>query len=209
MDLRKELPGFVLPPPIPLDLPKINFSRKVTSIISHNQVVREQPMKTGSGLGAVQGIEHDFNVLKHQPMASTHNQQQQVSLSQSMDFSDPVGIISRAAVFLTAGDYGTMIRLLEILDKHLVLPKDIDLAKEFGQGLVHYKNLHYRSAKPCFNALFEKSINYGSSGNQALASIYLGEIEMSWAKYKDAEKHFTLAMTYYSSDNVVSRNYFN
>ena len=137
-------------------------------------------------------------------MASTH-QQQQASLSQNMDFSDPVGIISRAAVFLTAGDYGTMIRLLEMLDKHLVLPEDIDLAKEFGQGLAHYKNLHYRSAKPCFNALFEKSINYGSPGNQALASFYLGEIEMSWAKYKDAEKHFTLAVKYYSSDNVAEK----
>ena len=203
--LHKELPGIALPPPIPLDLPKINFSRKVTSIISHNQVVREQPMKTGSGLGAVQGIDHDSNVMKQQPMASTHQQQQQATLTQSVDFSDPVGIISRAAVFLTAGDYGTMIRLLEILDKHLVLPEDIDMAKEFGQGLAHYKNQHYRSAKPCFNALFEKSINYSSSGNQALASIYLGEIEMSWAKYKDAEKHFTLAVTYYSSDNVAEK----
>ena len=48
-------------------------------------------------------------------------------------------------------------------------------------------------------------MNYHSSGNQALASIYLGEIEMSWAKYKDAEKHFTLAVTYYSPDNVAEK----
>ena len=98
------------------------------------------------------------------------------ALSQSMDFSDLVSIISRAAEFLTAGDYGAMIKLLEILDKHLMLPQDIDMAKEFGQGLANYKNLHYRAAKPCFN---EKSVNYHSSGNQALASVYLGEIEMS------------------------------
>ena len=77
------------------------------------------------------------------------------------------------------------------------------MAKEFGQGIANYKNLHYRAAKLCFNALFEKSRNYHSSGNQALASIYLGEIEMSWAKYKDAEKHFTLAVTYYSPDNIA------
>ena len=38
--------------------------------------------------------------------------------------------------------------------------------------------------------MFEKSNNCHSPGNQALASIYLGEIEVSWAKYK---KHFTLA----------------
>ena len=120
-----------------------------------------------------------------------------------MNFSDPANIISAAVVFLLAEDYGAILKVLEILDKHLVLPEDIDLAKEFGQGLAHYKSLHYRAAKPCFNALFEKSINYRSSSNQALASIYLGDIEMSWAKYKDAEKHFTLAVTYYSSDNVT------
>ena len=132
-------------------------------------------------------------------------QQQQVPLSQNMDFSDPVSIINKAAVFLTAGDYGMMLKVLKVLDKHLVLPEDTDMAKEFGQGLANYKNLHYRAAKPCFNALFEKSVNYHSSGNQALASIYLGEIEMSWAKYNDAEKHFTLAVTYYSPDNVAEK----
>ena len=28
---------------------------------------------------------------------------------------------------------------------------------------------------------------------------------MSWAKYKDAEKHFTLAVTNYSPDNVAEK----
>jgi len=65
-----------------------------------------------------------------------------------------------------------------MLDKHLVLPEDIDMVKKFGQGLANYKNLHYRTAKLYFNALLEKSINYHSPGNQA--SIYLGEIEISW-----------------------------
>ena len=204
--LRKELPGIALPPPIPLDLPKINLSRKVTSITSHQQVVREQPIRTGYGLGTDLGAIYG-SIQKQQTVASVNQpqQQQQASLSQNMDSSDPVSIISRAALFLTAGDYGLMLKVLEILDKHMVLPEDIDMAKEFGQGLANYKNLHYRAAKPCFNALFEKSVNYHSSGNQALASIYLGEIEMSWAKYKDAEKHFTLAVTYYSPDNVAEK----
>ena len=202
--LRQELPGIALPPPIPLDLPKINLSRKITSITSHQQVVREQPLRTGYGLGTGQGAVSG-SIQKQQPMASVNEPQQQTSPTQNIDFSDPVSIISRAALFLTAGDYGMMLKVLEILDKHLVLPEDIDMAKEFGQGLANYKNLHYRAAKPCFNALFEKSVNYHSSGNQALASIYLGEIEMSWAKYKDAEKHFTLAVTYYSPDNVAEK----
>ena len=204
--LRKELPGIALPPPIPLDLPKLHPSKKVTSIASHQQVVREQAVKTGFDVGTVPETVPGSSVQKPQymPSVASHHQQQ-APLSQSVDFSDPVIIIERAALFLTAGDYGATIKVLEILDKHLVLPDDIDMAKEFGQGLANYKNLHYRAAKPCFNALFEKSINYRSPGNQAVASIYLGEIEMSWAKYKDAEKHFTLAITNYSPDNVAEK----
>ena len=184
--LCKELPGIALPPPIPLDLPEINLTRKVTNVVTR--------------VGKVSS----FDAQRQQSM-TTVTRPQQTPLSQNMDFSDPVCIISRAAEFLFAGDYGTMLKILEIFDEHLVLPQDIDMAKEFGQGLANYKNLHYRAAKPCFNALFEKSVNYHSSGNQALASIYLGEIEMTWAKYKDAEKHFTLAVTYYSPDNVAEK----
>ena len=201
--LRKELPGIALPPPIPLDLPKLHPSKKVASIASHQQVVTEQPVKSGFD---VRTVPETVPVQQPQYMTSVaSHQQQQAPLSQSMDFSDPVIIIDRAALFLTAGDYGATIKVLEILDKHLVLPEDIDMAKEFGQGLANYKNLHYKAAKSCFTALFEKSNNYRSLGNQALASIYLGEIEMSWAKYKDAEKHFTLAVTNYSPDNVAEK----
>ena len=204
--LRKELPGIALPPPIPLDLPKLHPIKKETNIASHQQVVREQPVKSSFDVGTVPEAVPGSNVQQPQYMASVaSHEQQQAQLSQSMDFSDPVIIIDRAALFLTAADYGATIKVLEILDKHLVLPEDIDMAKEFGQGLANYKNLHYKAAKSCFTALFEKSNNYGSPGNQALASIYLGEIEMSWAKYKDAEKHFTLAVTNYSPDNVAEK----
>ena len=176
--------------------------------LSHQQLARERPIKAGPGLDAISM--KTSNIQKPQPMASVvrHRQQQQQSQatpSQSIDIYNPVSVIDRAALFLTAGDYGAAIKVLEILDNHLVLPQDIDMAKEFGQGLANYKNLHYRAAKPCFNALFEKSINYCSPGNQTLASIYLGQIEMSWAKYKDAEKHFTLAVTNYSPDNVAEK----
>ena len=39
--LHIELPGIALPPPIPLDFPKPSPIKKVTSITSHKQVVRE------------------------------------------------------------------------------------------------------------------------------------------------------------------------
>ena len=200
--LRKELPGIALPPPVPLDLPNLNLNKKMKSTSSHQQVFIK---KTDPRLGTVPGTVTSINIQNPQSLIFSQSQQRQSPRRQSVDLSDPVSIINAAAVFLTAGDYGPTMRVLEILDKHLVLPEDIDMAKEFGQGLANYKNLRYRAAKPCFNALFEKSVNYHSSGNQALASIYLGEIEMSWAKYKDAEKHFTLAVTYYSPDNVAEK----
>ena len=168
---------------------------------SHQPVVRMQPNTTNFDLGMVPGLLTNTNV---QLLRSNHLQQYHSPFNKSMNFSDPVNIVNKAAGFLHAEDYGGMISFLEIY-KRSVLPEDIDMAREFGLGLAHYKHLHYRSAKFHFNALFEKSKNYGSPGNQALASIYLGEIEMSWGKYKDAEKHFTLAVTYYSSDNVAEK----
>ena len=94
----------------------------------------------------------------------------------SKDLSDSVSIVNRTALFHTTGNYGAAIEVLEILDKHSLLPDEVDMAKEFGQ----VKNLHYRAARPCFTALFKKAINYHSTGDQALAAIYLSEIEMSW-----------------------------
>ena len=85
-------------------------------------------------------------------------------------------LISRAALFLTAGDYGAMIRILDILDQHWFLPDKISMAKEFGLGLANYKDQDYITAKPYFDALFEISIEYRSLGNQALEAIYLGVI---------------------------------
>ena len=99
-------------------------------------MVRKKPTSlTGSGLRTVPASAF----LKPQSMVSS--QQQQPQVTQSIEFSDPVSIISRAAEFLTAEDYGAMIKLLGILDKHLMLPEDIDITKEFQQGLANYKNL--------------------------------------------------------------------
>ena len=196
---RKEPPGIALPPPIPLDLPKIDFGKKK---LSHGQLVREQPVQTGSDVGTVPKTLPTSNDTRSQLIASSHQQQ---TPGQSKDPFDPVSIVSRAALLLNAGDYGATIKVLEILDKLLLLPSDIEMAKEFGQGLANYKNLHYRAAKLCFTTLFEKARYYHSSGDQAVASIYLGQIEMSWAKYKDAVKHFTIALINYSTNNVAEK----
>ena len=100
----KELLGIVLPPSISLDLPKINLCRKQA---------QEHVAIAFTGPGAASG-----SIQKQQTMGSVNQLQQQTPLSQSMHFSDPVSIISRAAEFLTAGDYGMMSKVLVIMYRH-------------------------------------------------------------------------------------------
>ena len=58
--LRKELPGIALPPPIPLDLPKLSQSRKVISTGSQS-----------SGLETIPGSAVSVNVQKSHSMVSS------------------------------------------------------------------------------------------------------------------------------------------
>ena len=74
-----------------------------------SKVVRESSPHLGTVSGVVSSAIPQLQ-LQHQTPLSLH-----------MDFSDPVSIISKAAEFLAAGEYGTMIKLLGILDKHLML----------------------------------------------------------------------------------------
>ena len=43
-----------------------------------------------------------------------------------------------------------LMKILETLGKHLVLSKEIEMVREFGQGLANYKKYQYRIAKTFF-----------------------------------------------------------
>ena len=75
-------------------------------------------------------------------------------------------------------------KILGVLDKQLVLSEEIEMAREFGQGLANYKKYQYRIAKTFFESLLEISIKHQSPGNHGLASIYLGEVELYWGSMK-------------------------
>ena len=143
--LRKELPAIALPPPVPLDLPKLPGK----SVKSHHKDL---------GHDLIAGPVAVSNTDNHKSLVGSGHTRQQ-HLHQNLDFYDPTSIISIAAVYLQAGDYGTVTKVLEILDKHLVLPEDIDMAREFGQGLAYYKSQRYKTAKPFFDALYKKSVH--------------------------------------------------
>ena len=195
--LRKEMPGIALPPPIPLDLPKIGGNKKTKSVTIQYQGQQSERLLQGAVPGIVPSDRRQtsFNQITspHQ-FADTHN-------NLPLDFSDPQSIVSRAAQFLHAGDCGMMMKILEVLDKHLVLSEEIEMAREFG--LANYKKYQYRIAKTFFESLLEISIKHQSPGNHALASIYLGEVELYWGEHEEAVKHFTIAADDYHTDTVA------
>ena len=61
-----------------------------------------------------------------------------------------------------------IMKILEVLDKHLVLTEEIEMACEFGQSLANYKKYQYKIAKTFFESLLKISIKYQSPGNHAL-----------------------------------------
>ena len=196
--LRKEMPGIALPPPIPLDLPKIGGNKKTkTATIQYQSSQQSERLLQGAGPGTVPTDRRQTSVnqiTSPQQFADNHN-------NLPLDFSDPQSIVSRASQFLHAGDYGMMMKILEVLDKHLVLSEEIEMAREFG--LANYKKYQYRIAKTFFESLLEISIKHQSPGNHALASIYLGEVELYWGKHEEAVKHFTTAADEYHTDTVA------
>ena len=199
--LRKEMPGIALPSPIPLDLPKIGGNKKTRNVtIQYQSNQQSERLQQSAIPGTVPTDRRQTSVNQitspQQQFADHHN-------NLPLDFSDPQSIVSRAAQFLHAGDYGMMMKILEVLDKHLVLSEEIEMAREFGQGLSNYKKYQYRIAKTFFESLLEISIKHQSPGNHALASIYLGEVELYWGKHEEAVKHFTIAADEYHTDTVA------
>jgi len=103
-----------------------------------------------------------------------------------------------------------MMKILEVLDKYLVLREEIEMACEFTQGLANYKKI---SIQTFFESLLEIPIKHQSPGNHALASIYLGEVELYWGKHEEAVKYFMTAADEYHTDAVAelfhASDYFN
>ena len=191
--LRTEMPGIALPPPILLDLPVLGGKKKT----KYAQVDRHQQQSLATRNRPSTAANHNTSITLSKQQTSSYEN------NLPLELSDPQNIVQRAAQFYHAGDHGTMIKILEVLDRHLVLSEDIEMAREFGQGLAHYSKYQYRIAKTFFESLLELSVKHQSAGNHSLASIYLGEVELYWGNNEEAVKHFTVAADKYHADSVA------
>ena len=118
--------------------------------------------------------------------------------------SNPKSVLRKASELFNACSYNALLRVLGVLDLHLMLPADCHMAKEFGCGLASQKLGRRKDAKHYFNALMELASSYNSTSNYALACQSLGEIEMSCGNFANAEKHFSNAAKYFTLDTVAT-----
>ena len=110
----------------------------------------------------------------------------------------------KASVLFNANCYETMLQVLGVLDLHLVLPAECDMAKEFGCGLANQRLGKWKNAKTFFNSLMELASSFSSTGNNALACQFLGETEMSCGNFANAEKYFSNAVKNFTIDTVAT-----
>ena len=122
--------GIAIPPPVPLDLPPLGGIKRYR----HLHVDRFQQQQSSSRRQHAT-VANQSIPLTQQFTSHDHN-------DHPLELSDPPSIIQRAAQFYHAGDYRMMIKILEVLDRHLMLSDEIAMAREFGQGLAHFKKYH-------------------------------------------------------------------
>ena len=96
-----------------------------------------------------------------------------------------------------------MLQVLSVLDLHLMLPDDYQMAKEFGCGLASKGLGKYKNARNYFTSLMKLASSFDSNGNYALACWYLGDIEMSFGNFTNAEKDYANAVQNFAPNTVA------
>ena len=97
-----------------------------------------------------------------------------------------------------------MLLVLQVLDLHLMLPDNYQMAKEFGCGLASKSLGKYKNARNYFTSLMKLASSFNSNSNYALACWYLGDIEMSFGNFATAEKHYGNAVQNFALNTVAT-----
>ena len=122
------------------------------------------------------------------------------------EYSDanPRSILSKATQLLKANYYEATLQVLGVLDLHLMLPADYQMAKEFACGLASKDLGKYKNARNYFTSLMKLASSFDSNSNYALACWYLGDLEMSFGNFATAEKHYVNAVQNFAPNTVAT-----
>ena len=116
--------------------------------------------------------------------------------------------IEDATSCLDAGYYSQMLILLKFGKVPSSLPANIVMATHFGCALAYYKLGKFSEAAKQFENLKAIAASTQSSGNESIASVYLGDIEFTESRYTEAIEHYSHALKQYKDDiNNVRKEY--
>ena len=108
--------------------------------------------------------------------------------------------IENAANCLDAGYYSQMLELLKFGKMPFSFPANVVMATQFGCALAYYKLGKYSEATKHFESLKAIAASTQSSGNESIASVYLGDIEFTESRYTEAIEHYSHALKLHRDD---------
>ena len=108
--------------------------------------------------------------------------------------------IENAANCLDAGYYSQMLELLKFGKMPFSFPANIVMATQFGCALAYYKLGKYSEATKHFESLKAIAASTQNSGNESIASVYLGDIEVTECRYTEAIEHYCHALKLHKDD---------
>ena len=108
--------------------------------------------------------------------------------------------IENATNCLDAGYYSQVLILLKFGKVPSSLPANIVMATQFGCALAYYKLGKFSEAAKQFENLKAIAASTQSSGNESIASVYLGDIEFTESRYTEAIEHYSHALKQHKDD---------
>ena len=152
-------------------------------------------------------IANEKAILERPLLEGEPGQSQTVtSTSAEMEVLDPKNpksvLIHAKAIYLSA-DYPKTREVLSFLDHQLFLDQETSCARSFGVAISYYKEKMFEIAYENFSGLEKMSIQFNSQGNEALACMYKGEINLVLKETDQAVSMFEKALAKYSETNVA------
>ena len=108
--------------------------------------------------------------------------------------------IENAANCLDAGYYSQMLELLKFGKMPFSFSANVVMATQFGCALAYYKLSEYSEATKHFESLKAIAASTQNSGNEFIASVYLGDIEVIKCRYTKAIEHYSRALKLHKDD---------
>ena len=194
--------GIAIPPAVPLDLPTLGGNKKQKRL--QVEIFQQQ--------NSTSRRQHTTTINQSIPL-----QQQFISHDRSdlpLELSDPQNIIHISSQFYHAGDYGMMIKSLEVLDRHNMSAKYECHPLAVGRAVSNLGNAYQsmgslRKAKEYYEIALGHAIYGSDQQGQSRACGNIGNIYMTMKEPVKAVHYYTETLRLSSDRSTKTTGYHN